>query len=83
VGIGRLPEPTGITGREPISKTYTEFLHTLYAPDACSQLRAKQPSVGGLVGKPAHCREPSVYRARRQLTILEGNPVPRDDYSVE
>jgi hypothetical protein len=49
VGIGRLPEPTRLVCREPVSKPHAEFLHTLHATDAGREFRAKQAGICRLV----------------------------------
>jgi hypothetical protein len=74
----RLPEATGLLGREPVPKPYTQLLGTFHTPDTGGEFRAEQASICGLVGESSYRSKSSIDRSRRELPILEEDAVAGD-----
>jgi hypothetical protein len=60
VWVGELPEVTGLSHRQPIPKSHTQFLCSLHSADAGGKFRTQEPCVRCLVGQASHCRQPDV-----------------------
>src|SRR5215831_15523346 len=48
---GSLPQALRLFGGEPVSEPHADLLDALHSSDAGSQIRAKEPTVGSLIGQ--------------------------------
>jgi hypothetical protein len=83
VQVWRLQQSTRLVHREPVPKPYAQLLHAFDASNACGELRAEQPGIGGLVCKPPYGRQPSIDCACGELTIFEKDAVAGHHNLVE
>ena len=56
---------------QPIAQSEAEAADRFHAPNACGQLRAKEPGVGGFIGDASDRRESEIDRIGRIVPLFE------------
>src|SRR5215472_9349309 len=62
--VGKLPEGSGFIHSQPISQSHAQFLCSLHATNASSQIRTEEPGIGRFIGESSDCCKPHVDGAR-------------------
>ncbi len=83
LSIWKLPECTGLFGRQPVTQPHTQFFCTLDATYSSSELGAHQAAVSRFVRESAHSGESHVNCSGRQLASLEVNSITGHDSLAE